>query len=257
MDILQAIILGIVEGISEFLPVSSTGHLILTSELLKIPSSDFLSSFEISIQLGAILSVVVIYAKKILSQKKLIMTILAAFLPTAIIGLVLYKFVKNYLLDSPTVVVWSLFLGGLALIIFELSHKEKPEAVKDAEDINFKQAMAIGLFQCLAMIPGVSRSAATVVGGLTLGLSRKAIVEFSFLLAIPTMCAASGFDLLKTGFSFNAHEWLLLAAGFITAFIVAWFCVKWLLKFIQNHTFIPFGIYRIIIAAVFWLMLLK
>jgi undecaprenyl-diphosphatase len=256
MSYLHAIILGIVEGVSEFLPISSTGHMILSSELLKIPSSDFLSSFEISIQLGAILAVVVLYAKKILSNKKLFGTILIGFIPSAILGLIFYKIIKNYLMNSPLIVLWSLLIGGIILIIFELLHKEKSDAVQEAEMIKPKQAFIIGLFQCLAMIPGVSRSAATIIGGLAIGLSRKAIVEFSFLLAIPTMCAATGYDLLKTGTNFSGSEWGMLATGFVVSFFVAWACVKWLIKFVQKHTFIPFGIYRIILAIVFWLTIL-
>ena len=256
MTMLHAIILGIVEGVTEFLPVSSTGHMILASELLKIQSSDFLSSFEISIQLGAILAVVVLYAKKILTNFKLIKTIIIGFIPTAVVGVLMYKIIKTYLMNSPAIVLWSLLIGGIVLIIFELLHKEKPDAIQEAEMIKPKQAFIIGLFQCLAIIPGVSRSAATIIGGLSLGLSRRAIVEFSFLLAIPTMCAATGYDLLKTGINFSGSEWGMLAVGFAVSFIVAWACVKWLIKFVQKHTFIPFGIYRIIVAILFWRLIL-
>lgn len=256
MTIFHAIILGIVEGISEFLPISSTGHMILTSEILKIPSSVFLSSFEISIQLGAILAVVILYAKKVLTNFKLFGTIVIGFIPTAIFGVLLYKTVKNIFMGNSTIVVWSLLIGGIILIIFELLHKEKPGAVQEVEMIKPKQAFAVGLFQCLSMIPGVSRSAATIIGGLALGLSRKAIVEFSFLLAIPTMCAATGYDLIKTGINFSHNEWGMLAVGFIVSFFVAFACVKWLIKFVQKHTFIPFGIYRIAVAVMFWLVIL-
>lgn len=159
-------------------------------------------------------------------------------------------------MNNSLVVLWSLFIGGIILIIFELLHKEKSDAVQEAEMIKPKQAFVIGLFQCLAMVPGVSRSAATIIGGLAIGLSRKAIVEFSFFLAIPTMCAATGYDLLKTGTNFSGSEWGMLTAGFVVSFFVAWACVKWLIKFVQKHTFIPFGIYRIILAVVFWLVIL-
>ncbi|MDD2757839.1 MAG: undecaprenyl-diphosphate phosphatase [Patescibacteria group bacterium] len=257
MSILSAIILGIVEGITEFLPISSTGHMILASGILRLPSTAFLSSFEISIQLGAILSVVVIYFKYLLTQRTAVKNIIIAFIPTAVIGLTAYKFVKTYLFNNQTVVLWALLLGGIGLIIFELLYKEKPAATDAVEKMTVKQSLIIGVVQSLAIIPGVSRAAATIIGGLSLGIKRKTIVEFSFLLAIPTMLAATGLDLLKTGATFSGREWGLLAIGFVVSFLVALLAVKWLLKFIQNHSFISFGIYRIVVAVVFWLMLLK
>jgi len=263
MTILQSIILGAVEGITEFLPISSTGHLILASEMLKLAKSAFLSSFEIGIQLGAILAVVVLYAKRVWRNRVLFKTVGVAFLPAAFIGLFFYKIIKMYLFNNSAVVLWSLLVGGIILIIFEYFHKEKMEpknfdAPADrAENITVKQALAIGFFQCFAMIPGVSRSAATIIGGLSLGLTRRAIVEFSFLLAIPTMLAATGLDLLNTGGSFSGHEWGLLASGFISAFIVAWFSVGWLLDFIKKHSFTVFGVYRIVIALLFFALILR
>lgn len=256
MDIIHAVILGIVEGITEFLPISSTGHLIMASDLLNIQKTDFLSSFEISIQLGAIMSVVFIYWRKIFDNKVLFKTVAVAFLPAAILGLIFYKLIKTYLFGNLTVVLIALFAGGILLIIFEYFYKEKSTAVDGAQNISVKQALVIGLFQCLAMVPGVSRAASTIIGGLIIGLKRKTIVEFSFLLAIPTMFAATGYDLLKTGFNFSSAEWGIIAVGFITSFFVAWASIKWLLRFIQNHTFISFGIYRIAIAVLFWLMVL-
>ncbi len=256
MDIIHAIILGIVEGITEFLPISSTGHLILASDLLNIQKTNFLSSFEISIQLGAIMSVVFIYWRKIFDNKILFKTVAVAFLPAAILGLIFYKLIKSYLFGNLYVVLVSLFVGGILLIIFEYFYKEKTTAIDAPEKVTVKQAFVIGLFQCLAMVPGVSRAASTIIGGLIIGLKRKTIVEFSFLLAIPTMFAATGWDLLKTGIDFNVNEWLLILSGFVVSFIVAWFSVKWLLKFIQKNSFIAFGIYRIAIAVLFWLMVL-
>lgn len=256
MDIIHAVILGIVEGITEFLPISSTGHLILASDLLNIEKTDFLSSFEISIQLGAIMSVVFIYWRKIFNNKVLFKTVTVAFLPAVIFGLIFYKLIKTYLFGNLIVVLISLFIGGILLIIFEYFYKEKSTAIDGAENISVKQALIIGLFQCLAMVPGVSRAASTIIGGLIIGLKRKTIVEFSFLLAIPTMFAATGYDLLKTGFNFSSAQWGIIAVGFITSFFVAWASIKWLLRFIQNHTFISFGIYRIAIAVLFWLMVL-
>lgn len=255
MNFLDSFVLGIIEGVTEFLPISSTGHLILTSHLLKIPQTEFLKTFEIAIQLGAILAVVFLYFKTLTQNLNLTKKILVAFIPTAVIGLSFYKFIKNYLLDNEIVVLISLFLGGMVLIVFEKFHQEKNNAIHSLTDISYKQSFIIGLFQSVAIIPGISRAAATIVGGLTQSISRKTIVEFSFLLAIPTMLAASGLDLLKTAGDFSKNEFLLLLAGFATSFVIAILAIKFLLKFIQNHTFIAFGIYRVALAAIFWFLI--
>lgn len=261
MTILHTIILGIVEGITEFLPISSTGHLILTAELLKIEKTAFLSSFEIGIQLGAILSVVVLYWNKIWKERSVFRTVTLAFIPTAFFGLLFYKFIKQFLFGNAAVVLWSLFLGGIVLIIFEKLHKEKEITDIGQEDelgkITNKQAIGIGLFQCLAMVPGVSRAASTIIGGLIVGLRRKTVVEFSFLLAIPTMVAATGLDLLQTGFTFSGYQWFVLITGFLISFVVALFSIKFLLKFIQKHTFVAFGVYRIVLATAFWFFIIR
>lgn len=255
MTYLHAIILGLVEGITEFLPISSTGHLILVSELLKLPNTDFLKSFEIVIQMGAILAVVVLYFKRFFSIP-VILRLICGFVPTAIIGFTLYPFVKGYLLGNSVVVVCALALGGVFLILFEKFHQETDVVEQSITDITYKQAFFIGLFQSIALIPGVSRSAATIVGGLFMGLKRVTIVEFSFLLAVPTMTAATGLDLLKNHSSFTTDMFGLLAVGFATSFTVALFVIVALLKFIKKHTFVPFGIYRIIVAIVFALFIL-
>jgi len=255
MDILHALVLGIIEGITEFLPVSSTGHLILAGELLKIPSTDFQKSFDIIIQLGAILSVIVLYFKT-LWDIEMIKKLIVAFIPTGVIGLAFYHVVKTYLIGNHTVVLWSLLLGGIALIAFELWHKESSTATTDIANISYQQAALIGVFQSLAIIPGLSRSASTIVGGLLLGLSRTTIVEFSFLLAVPTMLAASGLDLVKNASSFSMDQFGVLAVGFITSFVVAILSIKFLLGFIKKHNFIPFGIYRILAAVLFWVVVL-
>lgn len=251
MDILQSIIIGIVEGITEFLPISSTAHMVLASKLLNIQQTDFVKSFEIIIQFGAICSVLVLYWKRFLLDFESLKRVLAAFVPTAILGFILYKFIKEYLISNQTIIIWSLLLGGVFLIIFELFHKEKEEALDDLSAIPFSKCVMIGIFQSLAMFPGVSRSAATIIGGLVLGLKRKTIVEFSFLLAVPTMFAASALDLLKSGASFSMDQVGILAVGFVVSFIVALLSIEFLLKYIQKHTFIPFGVYRIIVALVF------
>jgi len=256
MNLFDAFILGIVEGITEFLPISSTGHLILTAHLLGIPSSDVLKSFEIIIQLGAIGAVLVLYYRSFFNIE-LLKKLFVAFLPTAIIGLALYSFVKQYLLGNEKVVLISLFVGGITLIVFELLHKEKETSLKDVSSISYTQAFTIGLFQSIAIIPGVSRSAATIVGGLSMNISRTTIIEFSFLLAVPTMGAATALDLLKNYATFSPHDFSFLAVGFVTAFIVALFAIKFLLRFMRTHTFIPFGVYRIAIALLFWVFLIK
>jgi undecaprenyl-diphosphatase len=252
MDLVQTLILSIVEGITEFLPISSTGHLMLTARALGLTQTNFLKTFEITIQFGAVLSVVVLYWRQLLVDFQVLKRVIAAFIPTAILGLIFYKLIKNYLLVSYDVVLWSLLLGGLALIAFELLHKEKEDAIEELADISYKTSFLIGLFQAVAMVPGVSRSAATIVGGLVLGLKRKTIVEFSFLLAVPTMLAATGLDLLKNASGFSVDQMSCLSVGFVLSFVSALIGVKFLLRFIKNHTFIPFGIYRVVLAVAFW-----
>lgn len=257
MDLLQAIILSLVEGLSEFLPISSTGHLVLTADLLNIPQTDFVKSFEIIIQLGAILAVLMLYIKRILASKKIWLQVLVAFLPTALVGFTLYGYIKDFLLGNTTITLAALFLGGIILILFELFYQEEKHHLERLEDISLKQSFFIGLCQSISIIPGVSRAAATIIGGLLMGTNRKTAVEFSFLLAIPTMLAATGLDLVKSNFAFSQQEYLLLLVGFIGSFLVAIVAVKFLLRFIQSHTFIPFGIYRIILAMLFWLFIIK
>jgi len=170
-------------------------------------------------------------------------------------GLTLYKLIKQFLLGSAHVVLWSLLIGGVLLIVFELWHREREDAIGTVENISLRQALIIGCFQSLAMIPGVSRSAATIVGGLLMGLKRKVIVEFSFLLAVPTMLAATAYDLLKSGAGFSPDQFQFLAVGFVTSFVVALLSIKFLLRYIQTHTFIVFGVYRIVLVL-FWILFL-
>ena len=256
MNALHAVILGIVEGITEFLPISSTGHMILTANLLHLGETDFVKSFEIFIQLGAILAVVLLYWKRVLLSWKVFSRVAVAFAPTAVIGLLAYKFVKAHLLGNMHVVLWSLFLGGIFLVVFEYFQKGKTSRVSSIGSITYTQALWIGVFQAIAIIPGVSRSAATIVGGLALGIARDTIVEFSFMLAIPTMLAAAGLDLFKSGFHFSAQETEMLGIGFVVAFISAFFAIKFLLDYVQKHTFVSFGVYRIGIAIAFLLYLI-
>jgi undecaprenyl-diphosphatase len=254
MSIFQVLIMGIVEGVTEFLPISSTGHLILTAKLFNLGQSEFMKSFEIFIQLGAILAVVVIYWRQLAGGSRIWKQLLAAFIPTALAGALLYKIIKGYLLGSNAVVLWSLFIGGAVLIIFELLHWHKEETA-ELEDISYRQALAIGLFQSLAIVPGVSRAAATIIGGLAIGLKRKTIVEFSFLLAVPTMLAATALDLFKSAHAFKAEQFTYLGLGFLISFLVAVAAIKFLLIFIKRHSFVSFGVYRIIIALAFWFII--
>lgn len=253
MDIIHAIIYGIVEGLTEFLPISSTGHLILTAKLLGNAQTDFLKSFEIAIQLGAILSIVALYWRELFVNRRIMKRIIAAFIPTAIIGFTFYPLIKKYLIGNVSVVLWALLIGGIFIILFEKKHGERKDAVHEIGLMTYRQAFLIGVFQSFAIIPGVSRSAATIIGGLYAKLSRRVIVQFSFLLAVPTMAAATGLDLLKNAHSFTWNEVEFLAVGFIVSFIVAFVAVKFFLSFVETHTFIPFGIYRIGIVVLWFL----
>jgi len=201
--------------------------------------------------------VVVLYGKTTFTNKEAWKKILAAFVPTAIIGFALGKFIKQYLTSNETITVISLLIGGILLIVLELMYKEKEHYKSKVEEVSYKNAMLIGVCQAIAVIPGVSRSAATILGAMFLGTKRQAAVEFSFLLAIPTMLAATAFDLKDANFSFNTNEYVALAIGFIGSFIVALFAIKWLVGFVRNHTFIPFGIYRIIVAILFYFFVLR
>ncbi len=269
MTIFHSIILGIVEGITEFLPVSSTGHMILASSLLGIPPSSFDKTFEVAIQLGAILAVVVVFWQKFWNWNRLF-KLAVAFIPTGIIGLLLYHVVEN-LLGSDTVVLASLFVGGIILIAFEYFYGKRENAlaamnpgetasidVPEMDQISYLQAIGIGFAQAVAIIPGVSRSGATIVGGMAMGISRAAIVEFSFLLAVPTMLAATLYSLYKShAFSYTPNEWTVLGIGLLVAFLVAMPIVKWFLAYVRSHSFTAFGWYRIILSIIFaaWLFL--
>jgi undecaprenyl-diphosphatase len=247
-NLLHALVLGVIEGLTEFLPVSSTAHLILASHFLGLETSEFLKSFEIVIQLGAILAVLVIYGRKLLQSSELWGRIAAAFLPTAVVGLLFYKIIKTYLLASVSLVSWTLGLGGLAIIIFELWYRRRSPEEGNLEQITYRQALLVGCAQSLAIVPGVSRAAATILGGLALGLPRRTIVEFSFLLALPTVAAATGLDLIKNASAFSLDQFGTLAVGFLSSFLVAYLAIKYFLRYIQQHDFTGFGVYRIALA---------
>jgi undecaprenyl-diphosphatase len=248
MNYIHALVLGIVEGLTEFLPISSTGHLILTSHLLKIQQTEFMKTFDIAIQLGAILSVVVLYWRRLLVDIEVLKRVVVAFVPTAIIGGIFYKLIKKLLLGNSDVVLWSLLIGGIFMIVFERLYQEKSACIKDISQMSFMQAALIGVCQSIAMIPGVSRAAATIIGGLAMGMRRQMIVEFSFLLAVPTMLAATAIDVLKSSHVFSLEQGIFFLIGFVSAFIVGIISIRFFLIYIQKHNFIPFGVYRIAVA---------
>jgi undecaprenyl-diphosphatase len=255
MHEIHALVLGIVEGITEFLPISSTGHLILTSHLLKLPTTEFLKSFEVVIQLGAILAVLVLYIKDFFNIR-ILKKIIVGSIPTMIIGLGLYKIIKNNLLGSETLVLWAILLGGAILIIFEALYRGPDVQKENLDEITYREAFLLGIFQSLAVIPGVSRSAATIVGGLALGIPRETIVKFSFLLAVPVMLGASGLDIVKTGGALFQENMLVLVVGFISAFLTALFAMKFLLQYIKRNNFTWFGVYRIVLALLFFFVIM-
>lgn len=262
---IKSLVLGIIQGFAEFLPISSTAHLILGANLLNLEMSEFLKSFIVIIQFGSILAVIILYWKKLWNNKVIYFKkLMIAFIPTAIIGLLSYGLVKNFLQESLEIIALALFLGGIAIVILERKYQEKNRELKDIQSNNFevdisvmsyKQCFIVGIFQSLAIVPGVSRSAATILGGLSMGISRLIIVEFSFLLAIPTMLAASSLDLVKTGFSFNLEEIIFLIIGFVASFGVAWLSIRFLLKFIKKNNFSIFGWYRILLSVILFLLL--
>lgn len=255
----EVIILSIVEGITEFLPISSTGHMIITSSLMGIEKDIFTKLFEISIQFGAILSVIVIYWKKFFdfSKWQFYIKLLISVIPALILGK-LFSDKIDLLLESPVVVAISLLVGGIILLFIDNIFK-KP-VVTDEKNINYKEGFIIGVWQCLAMIPGISRSAASIIGGLQQKLTRHVAAEFSFFLAVPTMAAATGYKLLKTfqdhpEILSNKQNLLRLGVGNFIAFIVAMLAIKFFISFLQKHGFKLFGWYRIILGAVILIFL--
>jgi undecaprenyl-diphosphatase len=253
VSLLQALILGIIEGVTEFLPVSSTAHLLLAERAMHL-DGEFMKSFSVIIQLGAILSVVVLYWKKFWNWE-ILAKLVVAFIPTGILGLTLYKLIKGYLFENMSVILSALVIGGVLLIIFERYH-DKTDAEVDFSEITYRKAALIGLFQSVAMIPGVSRSAATIVGGSMIGISKRTIVEFSFMLAVPTMAAATLLDLLKNYQNLSTN-FGALAIGFVVSFITAIIAIKSFLAFVKKKAFSAFGVYRIVLAIVFFFLFVR
>lgn len=252
MNVFHVLILSIIEGFTEFLPVSSTGHLILTTHLLGIVQTEFIKSFELYIQLGAILAALLLYRKTFQTKRALTQKTLVAFLPTGIVGFLFYKLIKTYLLASEIVTIIALIAGGIVLIVFELRWKQKRHHAS-LDSLTYRSAFLIGFMQSLAMIPGISRSGATIIAALLLGFTRTAAVEFSFLLAIPTLFVAVGFDMQNSAVSFSRQEYWFLMLGITSSFLVAYTTMKYFLRFIRSHSFIPFGIYRIVAGIAYWI----
>lgn len=254
MSVLEAILIAIVEGLTEFLPVSSTGHMIITQELLGIQSTDFTKAFLVNIQLGAILSVVVLYWKKFFQSLQFYFKLMVAFVPAAILGF-LFSDQIDAALESPMTVGISLFVGGVIFLFIDKLIRER-----SLEEPNYRSAFVIGLFQCVAMIPGVSRSAATIIGGMTQGLKKKSAAEFSFFLAVPTMFGATVFkmkDTLEANPEFlNSENLKLLGIGNLVAFVVGILAIKTFVNLLTKFGFRPFGYYRILLGALLIVLLL-
>lgn len=249
MDIFQSIILGIVEGFTEFLPISSTGHMIVVSSWLGLNQSEEVKAFEVIIQLAAILAVVFNYKDKFNKNYiPLWSKVFVAFLPLAIVGFIFKDQIKE--LFSVEVVAVMFIVGGIIFILLERFYDDKKHTTTKVEDVSFNQALAIGFAQVFALIPGTSRAGSTIVGALLVGLDRKASAEFSFLLALPVMLAASGYDMLKHYRDFLDTNIVVLIVGFITAFITALLTMKLFLRFLERFTFTAFGLYRIIFGVI-------
>ncbi len=257
MSFLEALILAVVEGLTEFLPVSSTGHMIIASSVLGIASDPFTKTFTVAIQLGAIVSVLVLYWKRFFQSVDFYFKLFVAFLPAAVLGFLLNEFIDS-LLERVEVVAAMLIIGGIIFLFIDKLFNKSEE--NGANEISYKTALRIGLFQTLAMIPGVSRSAATIIGGLTQNLTKKAAAEFSFFLAVPTMLAATLYKLLKfyqEGNTFGSHEISVLIFGNVAAFIVAILAIKSFISFLTRNGFKLFGYYRIVLGTIililYWL----
>ena len=249
MDIFQAIIIGIIEGFTEFLPISSTGHMIVASRFLGIEENALIKAYEVIIQFAAIMAVMLIYKDKMSFKKVLLwQKLILAFLPLAIVGFIFKDHIKA--LFNVQTVAWMFIIGGIIFLVVEYFYKEKESHVSDVEEVSYMQALWIGIAQIFSLVPGTSRAGATIIGGLLTGLDRKTSMEFSFLLAIPVMAAVTGYDLLKHYQDFADANWGAFVIGFVTAFVVAYLTIKLFLAFIQKFTFVAFGIYRIIFGVI-------
>ena len=248
MDIIQAIILAVIEGATEFLPISSTGHMIVASQWLGMAQTESNKAFEVIIQLAAIMAVVANYRERFsLRYLELWVKVSLAFVPLGIVGLLFHKQIKA--MFTVEIVAVMFIVGGIIFLLVEYLQRNKDHPVKQLEDMSYKQAIWIGIAQVCALVPGTSRAGASIIGALLVGLSRKASAEFSFLLALPVMLAASGFDLLKHYQDFDGANLIALATGFVVAFASAWLVMKLFIRFLEHFTFVAFGIYRILFGA--------
>ena len=257
MTIIESVIIAIVEGLTEFIPISSTGHMIIAGKILGVPEDEFTKLFEIAIQLGAILAVVVLYWKKFFdfSNWKFYVKLMVGVIPAIILGLLFSKKI-DALLESTTTVAIALLLGGIILLFIDSVFKNP--RIESEKEVSFKNSFIIGIWQCLAMVPGVSRSAASIIGGIQQKMTRSAAAEFSFFLAVPTMLAATGYKLLKffqEKNGFTGEEIKLLAIGNIVAFVVALLAIKFFIEFLKKHGFRVWGIYRIALGAILLIMI--
>lgn len=250
MSFFEAISLGLIEGFTEFLPVSSTAHLILFSKIFNLEQSEFLKTFIIFIQSGAVLGLLFLYWRSLVFDLKTLKKVIIAFLPTAIIGFLLYKIIKSVFFDSLLLILTALFVGGVLMIIFEIYYQKYKFNQQKKEKIFYKEAFLIGLGQSLAVIPGVSRSGTTILTGLLMNLERRSIVEFSFLLSIPTIIMATFYDLYKNFGEIDFTNFYLLIIGFFVSLLSAILSAKFFLNYISKHSFTIFGIYRILLAIV-------
>jgi len=249
LDIFQAIIIGIIEGFTEFLPISSTGHMIVASEFLGVPQNITTKAYEVIIQFAAILAVMLIYKEKITFKQTALWTkLFVSFLPLVVVGYLFKDQIKA--LFTVETVAWMFIVGGIIFLIVEYFYEEKESHVSTVEEVSFMQAIWVGIAQVFALIPGTSRAGATIIGGLLVGLDRKTSAEFSFLLAIPVMAAVSGYDLLKHYEEFSNADLTAFIIGFLVAFIVAYITIKLFLAFIQRFTFVAFGLYRILFGII-------
>jgi len=249
LDIFQAIIIGIIEGFTEFLPISSTGHMIVASKFLGIEESVLINAYQVIIQFAAIMAVMLLYREKITFKKvDLWMKLFVAFLPLAIVGFIFKDVIKT--LFNVETVAWMFIIGGVLFLVVEYFYTEKEHHIKDVEKVSYTQALWVGIAQIFSLVPGTSRAGATIIGGMLSGLDRKTSMEFSFLLAIPVMAAVTGYDLLKHYQDFADANWGAFIIGFITAFVVAYVTIKLFLVFIQRFTFVAFGVYRIIFGVI-------
>lgn len=256
MDLHSVVLLSLIEGITEFLPISSTAHLIIASLFLRLPQTEFLKTFQIFIQLGAILAVLSLYYNTIKKQPKLIILLLISFIPIAIVGLVLFKTITTIFFDNIYVIASAIFIGGVALIASDILTKDKRAKVSDIKNITPKNALFIGIAQCFSVVPGTSRAAACIVGGLAFGLNKKTAVEYSFLLGLPTIAAAAAIDLIKNAPHFTQFELNTLIIGCIFSFAFAYFAVKAFIALLSKNALVYFGVYRIILAIILLILFL-